>query len=131
LGKSTILGNTYEAVIGAIFMDSGFNRALEIIRGHLEPYLQTKMPSGLFNDYKSLLQIHSQQSHGLSPQYQVVSESGPDHDKRFQASVMIGDEVKGIGWGKSKKEAEQEAAKNALEEINRTLNDKPQGSNEI
>ena len=117
MGKSTILGNTYEALIGAIFMDSGFNRALEIIQEHFEPYLQPKMPSGLFNDYKSLLQIHSQQSHGLSPQYQVMNESGPDHDKRFQASVTIGDEVKGLGWGKSKKEAEQEAAKNALEKL--------------
>ena len=115
--KSSILANTYEALIGAIFMDSGFDRALEIIQEHFEPYLQTKMPSGLFNDYKSLLQMHSQQSHGLSPQYQVMNESGPDHDKRFQASVTIEDEVKGLGWGKSKKEAEQEAAKNALEEI--------------
>jgi ribonuclease-3 len=46
-----------------------------------------------------------------------MNESGPDHDKRFQASVTIGDEVKGMGWGRSKKEAEQEAARNALEEI--------------
>ena len=130
VGKSTILGNTYEALIGAIFMDSGFNRALETIRVHFEPYLQTKMPSGLFEDYKSLLQIHSQQSYGFSPQYQVTNESGPDHDKRFQASVTIGGEVKGLGWGKSKKEAEQEAAKNALEEINKMSNDKVQSSNE-
>jgi ribonuclease-3 len=59
-----------------------------------------------------------------------MNESGPDHDKRFQASALIGDEVKGMGWGKSKKEAEQEAAKNALEEINKISNDKAQGSNE-
>jgi ribonuclease-3 len=115
--KSSILGNTYEALIGAIFMDSGFNRALEIIQEHFEPYLQTMTPSVLFDDFKSLLQIYSQQSHGVSPQYRVMNESGPDHDKRFQASVMIGGEVKGLGWGKSKKEAEQEAAKNALEEL--------------
>jgi len=115
--KSSILANTYEALIGAIFMDSGFNRALEIIQEHFEPYLQTKTPSVVFDDFKSLLQIYSQQSHGESPQYRVMNESGPDHDKRFQASVTIGDEVKGLGWGKSKKEAEQEAAKNALEEL--------------
>jgi ribonuclease-3 len=115
--KSSILANTYEALIGAIFMDSGFNRALEIIQEHFEPYLQTKNPSVVFDDYKSLLQIYSQQSHGVSPQYRVMNESGPDHDKRFQASVMIGDEVKGMGWGRSKKEAEQEAARNALEEM--------------
>ena len=115
--KSSILANTYEALVGAIFMDSGFDQALDIIKGHFETYLQTNTPSELFNDFKSLLQIYSQQFHGVSPQYGVINESGPDHDKRFQASARIGDEVKGWGWGKSKKEAEQEAAKNALEEI--------------
>ena len=113
--KSSILANTYEALIGAIFMDSGFNQALEIIQEQFEPHLQAKTPPVVFDDYKSLLQIHYQQSHGVSPQYRVTNESGPDHDKTFQASVTIGDEVKGLGWGKSKKEAEQEAAKNALE----------------
>jgi ribonuclease-3 len=117
LNKSSILANAYEALIGAIFMDSGFNRALEIIQQHFEPYLQARTPSILFNDFKSLLQIYSQQSHGASPQYQVLNESGPGHDKWFQASVTIGGEVKGLGCGKSKKEAEQDAAKNALEEI--------------
>jgi ribonuclease-3 len=128
--KSSILANTYEALFGAIFMDSGFDRALEIIQEHFEPHLQTQTPSVLFNDFKSLLQIYSQQSQGVSPQYQVLNESGPDHDKRFQASVTIKGEVKGLGWGKSKKEAEQEAAKNAFEEINKTLNDKAQMANE-
>jgi ribonuclease-3 len=60
-----------------------------------------------------------------------LNESGPDHDKWFQASVTIHGEVKGLGWGKSKKEAEQDAAKNALEEINKISNDKSQSSNEI
>jgi ribonuclease III len=128
--KSSILANAYEALIGAIFMDSGFNRALEVIQEQFEPHLQAKIPSVLFNDSKSLLQIYSQQSHGVSPQYRVLNESGPDHDKRFQASVMIKDEVKGLGWGKSKKEAEQEAAKNALEEMNKMSNDKAQMANE-
>ncbi len=122
--KSSILANTYEALIGAIFMDSGFDRALKIIQEHFEPFLQGKTSSAIFDDYKSLLQIYSQQSHGVSPQYRVVNESGPDHDKRFQASVTIADEVKGLGWGKSKKEAEQEAARNALEEIKKMSNDK-------
>jgi len=128
--KSSILANTYEALIGAIFMDSGFDRALEIIRDHFKHYLQENSPEARFNDFKSLLQIHSQQSHGVSPQYRVTIESGPDHDKRFQVSVTIQDEVKGLGWGKSKKEAEQEAAKNALEEINKMLNDRAQSPNE-
>jgi len=115
--KFSILADAYEAMIGAIFMDSGFNRALEIIQQHFEPYLQTKTPSVLFDDFKSLLQIYSQQSHRQSPQYRVLKESGPDHDKQFQASVAIAGEVRGLGWGKSKKEAEQDAAKNALENL--------------
>lgn len=129
--KSSILANAYEALIGAIFMDSGFNQALEVIQGHFEPYLHIPTPSTLSNDFKSLLQIYSQQSYKQSPQYQVLNESGPDHDKWFQASVTIGGEVKGLGCGKSKKEAEQEAAKNALEEMNKMSNDKSQSSNEI
>jgi ribonuclease-3 len=115
--KSSILANAYEALIGAIYMDSGFNETLEVIQHHLKPYLQSENPSLLFNDYKSLLQEQSQRTHGQSLQYRVLKEFGPAHDKRFEASVTIGDEVKGIGWGKSKKEAEQEAAKKALEEI--------------
>jgi ribonuclease III len=113
--KSSILANTYEALVGAIFMDSGFNQASEIIQEHFEPYLQSKTLSVEWNDFKSLLQTYSQQFHKQSPQYRVLDESGPDHDKWFQASVTIGGEVKGLGWGKSKKEAEQDAAKNALE----------------
>ncbi len=128
--KSSILANTYEALIGAIFMDSGFNRALEIVQEHFEPHLQAKTPSVVFDDYKSLLQIYSQQSHGASPQYRVMNESGPDHDKRFQASVTIGDEVKGVGWGKSKKEAEQEAAKEALKKFE-TLSTKSETSSNV
>jgi dsRNA-specific ribonuclease len=113
--KSSILANAYEAMIGAVYMDSGFPQALEFISRHFESYLQSE--TILFNDYKSLLQEYSQRTLGRSPQYRVVQESGPDHDKQFQASVMIGSETKGTGSGKSKKEAEQEAAKKALEEL--------------
>ncbi len=115
--KSSILANTYEALIGAIFMDSGFDRALEIIEQHFDPYLQAETPSVRFDDFKSLLQIYSQQAYGVSPQYRVLNESGPDHDRCFQASVTIRGEVKGLGWGKSKKEAEQEAAKEAMKKF--------------
>ena len=127
--KASILANAYEAMIGAIYMDSGFDQTLNVLRHHLEPYLQAEIPSLLFNDYKSLLQEEAQRRHGCSPKYQVLQESGPEHDKRFQASVSIGGEVKGVGWGKSKKEAQQEAAKNALEQF-KMSNGKVQSSNE-
>jgi ribonuclease-3 len=112
--KTSILANTYEAVIGAIYMDSGFDQSLEIVRTHIEPYLGSDNFTVLSNDYKSLLQKLSQKTSGLTPQYHVLKESGPEHEKQFQASVMIGGEVKGTGWGRSKKQAEQEAARNAL-----------------
>jgi ribonuclease-3 len=115
--KSSILANTYEAVIGAIYMDAGFDGTLEIVRHHLRPYFQSGMALLDFNDYKGLLQSHAQRTFGLSPRYHLVEEHGPDHQKRFQISVAIGGEVWGVGWGTSKKEAEQEAAKKALEEM--------------
>jgi len=112
--KTSILANAYEAVIGAIYMDSGYDQALDIVRNHLEPYLGSDDLFPLSNDYKSLLQKFAQKANGLTPQYHVLKESGPEHDKQFQASVMIGGEIKGTGWGRSKKQAEQEAARNAL-----------------
>ena len=116
--KSSILANVYEAVIGAIYMDAGFERAMERVRHHLGAYLLSETSPPLAIDYKSLLQEFVQRTDGVSPQYRVLKESGPDHDKRFQASVVVGGEVKGTGWGRSKKAAEQEAAKNALEGSN-------------
>ena len=127
--KSSILANTYEALIGAIYMDSSFNQAMEIVQQQLTPYLQTETTALHVDDYKSLLQEHAQRIHKQSPKYHVLHESGPDHDKRFQASAVIAGEVKGIGRGKSKKEAEQEAAKRALEEL-ALPNDQVQGPNE-
>jgi ribonuclease-3 len=116
--KASILANAYEAVIGAIYMDSGFDQALNIVRNHLEPYLGSENFSLHSNDYKSILQKYAQKALGLTPQYHVLKESGPEHDKQFQASVMIGEENKGTGWGRSKKLAEQEAAKSALKNFN-------------
>ena len=130
MNKSSILANAYEALIGAIYMDSGFPQALEIISRHFESYLQPETNLHPFDDYKSLLQEYSQGALGLSPQYRVIKESGPDHDKQFQASVVIGGEVKGIGSGKSKKEAEQDAAKKALEEIQSDEISKPATTND-
>jgi ribonuclease-3 len=107
--KSSILANAYEALVGAIYMDSGFENAMEILKTHFEPHIQSRI-----DDYKSLLQEETQRIHGHSPEYHLITESGPDHDKRFQASVTVQGEVGGVGWGTSKKEAEQEAAKAAL-----------------
>ncbi len=118
--KSSILANAYEAIVGAIFMDSGYDRTLEVLAQRLRPYIHSEDPSFLFRDYKSLLQREAQRIYGKSPQYRVLKEFGPDHDKRFEASVTIDGETKGVGRGKSKKEAEQEAARNALDWLERS-----------
>ena len=128
--KTSILADAYEALFGAVYMDSGLDRVIEILQNILDPYLQSGLPSVSFGDYKSLLQEEAQRIHGQSPEYRVLQESGPNHNKMFQVSVSIDSEAKGTGWGKSKKEAEQEAAKNALEEINKFSDDQSQSSNE-
>lgn len=115
--KVSILANAYEALIGAVYLDAGFDQVLEFIRRQVEEHFGSEMISHAFDDHKSFLQEQAQGTHGCSPEYRVLQESGPDHDKQFQASVTLGDEILGIGWGKSKKQAEQEAAKEALREL--------------
>ncbi len=112
--KTSILANAYEAVIGAIYMDAGYDQALRVVQTHLKPYLRSNHFSFLSSDYKSLLQTYAQKAFGLTPRYSVLKELGPDHEKQFQASVTIGGKTKGTGWGRSKKVAEQEAARSAL-----------------
>jgi dsRNA-specific ribonuclease len=116
--KSSILANTYEAILGAVYMDTGFDPALDIVQRHLETYFPSGTTSHDSDDYKSLLQEWTQRTLGISPDYQVLEEFGPDHDKRFQVSLTFSEKVKVVGWGKSKKKAEQEAARKALEELN-------------
>ena len=115
--KPSILANAYEALIGAVYSDLGFDQALEMVEHHLTAHLPPERAAHLFQDYKSQLQEHVQRTLGQQPEYSVFHESGPDHDKRFQASVSVGKDLLGIGWGKSKKEAQQEAAKKALDEL--------------
>jgi ribonuclease-3 len=107
-----------QAVLGAIYMDTGFDPALDIVQRHLETYFPSGTTSHDSDDYKSLLQEWAQRTLGMSPDYHVLEEFGPDHDKRFQVSLTVSEKVKVVGWGKSKKKAEQEAAKKALDELN-------------
>jgi len=126
----SIGANTYEALVGAFYMDGGYQRAFPVIQCHFETYLENGIPSPLSHDYKSLLQEKAQHLKGQSPRYQVLQESGPDHDKRFQASAILDGEVKGVGWGKSKKQAEQEAAQRALEDLEEDKSAGPKGIQE-
>lgn len=112
--RQYILANTLEAIIGAIYMDQGFDVAQKFILMHITPLTDTLIEKGTWIDAKSLFQEKAQEHEGVTPIYKTLKESGPDHDKRFTIGVYAGGELLGQGEGQSKQDAEQEAARSAL-----------------
>jgi ribonuclease-3 len=113
--RQYILANTYEAFIGALFLDNGYEGARAFITTTLLHKMDSVIEGRLWQDSKSFFQEKAQEVHGVTPVYELLSESGPDHDKQFVVGVYIADECIAKGSGKSKQEAEQEAADHALE----------------
>lgn len=111
--NTSLLADTVEAIIGAIFIDRGLEEATEFIKDTLLAEVEKKSVEPL-KDAKSSLQEFVQAKNLPTPKYQVVEESGPDHDKKFVIEVVVGGEPWGRGIGKSKNTAEQEAAGQAL-----------------
>ncbi len=113
--REVILANAMEAVIGAIYLDSGYQGVKKIIDQFIvDPYLNQIIKNGLYKDPKSQLQEIAQERLKLTPTYQILEEWGPDHKKIFRMGVYFGDNLISQGEGYSKQEAEIEAAKNAL-----------------
>ena len=112
--RQYILANTLEAIIGAIYLDQGYETAKTFILTHVTPLVEDFLKDGALIDAKSLFQEKAQKYVGLTPTYETIRESGPDHDKRFVVSVHVGVELYGEGEGESKQDAEQEAARAAL-----------------
>ena len=115
--KAANLAGAMEALIAAIYLDRGEATAREFILKLLDEELKKVPGQGVKTDYKSQLQelLHSRKQ--LTPAYRLVEAVGPDHDKRFTVEVMAGGKVMGIGSGKTKKSAETEAARSALEQL--------------
>ncbi|OHA89650.1 MAG: ribonuclease III [Candidatus Zambryskibacteria bacterium RIFCSPHIGHO2_01_FULL_44_22b] len=113
--RTYILANTLEAIIGAIYIDQGYEKAKVFILAHMTPLVEEILKEGAWIDAKSLFQEKAQEHYGQTPSYKTLRESGPDHDKHFIVGVYVGKEKYGEGEGKSKQDAEQEAARNALE----------------
>jgi ribonuclease III len=113
--RQYILANTFEALIGAIYLDMGYKRCQEFVEKKL---IERKLPEiiekGLFKDAKSRFQEEAQERVGITPSYKVLDEWGPDHAKHFLVGVFLKEELVAKGEGSSKQEAEEEAAKNAL-----------------
>ncbi len=113
--RQQILANAFEAVIGAIYLEKGYKAAEKFITEHILSKLDSILESGSWRDPKSHLQEVSQRVAGSTPQYKVLGEDGPDHDKVFTLGVYVGDKLMGKGTGSSKQSAQQIAAKAAIE----------------
>jgi ribonuclease-3 len=114
------MADAFEALIAVIYLDSGLEAARQFILRALESILQDIERKEHIRDYKTLLQEHTQGLHKKAPAYIVIDEQGADHDKTFTVEAKLDDKLLGCGVGKSKKQAEQAAALQALEKIEKT-----------
>ncbi len=112
--RMQILANSYEAVIGALYLDRGYDAAKHFIHESLLVTFNGILESGSWMDAKSHLQEESQSRENTTPVYKVLSEDGPDHEKVFTVGVFIGNELRGKGSGPSKQAGQQQAAEEAL-----------------
>jgi len=115
--RKTNLADTFEALIGAIFLDQGLTAARDFVLNKLNNQFDKIKTGGISPNYKALLQEFTQANYKQLPTYHLVEVSGPDHEKNFTVEVTIGNEVLGTGSGKSKRTAEIEAARSAWEQL--------------
>ena len=117
--RAQILANCYEAVIGALYLDQGYEAAKQFITKSLLPTLKGILKEGTWMDAKSHLQELVQSKEGFTPIYKVIEEDGPDHDKIFTIGVFVNGKLKGKGSGPSKQAGQQQAAETALEQYDK------------
>ncbi|HEX76261.1 MAG TPA: ribonuclease III [Dehalococcoidia bacterium] len=115
--RQTNLADTFEALIGAIFLDQGLTAARDFVLSKLDSQLEEIKTKGISPDYKALLQEFTQAKYKQLPTYHLVEASGPDHDRNFTIEVALGDRILGAGSGKSRRAAEMEAARSAWEKL--------------
>lgn len=118
--NKTILANTYEAVVGGLFLDGGIEKARDFITATILENQNEFVGSQGLKDAKSMLQEFMQEKYKVSPDYRILDEQGPDHDKIYTSGVFLNGEQVAKGAGRSKQEAEKDAAQKALETFNVT-----------
>ena len=111
-----ILADCFEAVIGAIYLDQGYERAREFIDKHILVKIDTVLEEGLWRDPKSYVQELAQKIDGETPVYKTLKEEGPDHDKKFTVGLYVGNSLRGTGVGHSKQEAQTAAAREGVKQ---------------
>ena len=120
--KPSLLSNAFEAVIGAIYLEAGLEKSREIVERLLkESYPKIDLDT-LCKDYKTSLQELTQATHGMTPDYTLVSSNGPDHKKEFEIAVVLNGQVIAKAKGRSKKQAQQKAAEIALKKLKKENN---------
>ncbi len=120
--KSSLLSNAFEAVMGAMYLETGLGKVEEITIALLEHVHPDISLDSLFKDYKTSLQELTQAHYGTTPEYQLIAAHGPDHKKEFEVAVVIDGKRYASAQGKSKKQAQQEAAHIAHEKVSKELN---------
>ena len=114
--RSSILGDAFEAILGAIYLDSDFETAKKYALSHIKDSIDHVDKNEDILDFKTILQEYSQREYKIIPSYEVIRETGPDHQKVFEIEVRIGERT-GRGTGKNKKSAEQSAAKELCKKL--------------
>ncbi|MDP2671397.1 MAG: ribonuclease III [bacterium] len=112
--RQYLLANTFESFLGAIYLDSGLEKARTFVEKFLLPTIDEIVNQKLYKDFKSLLQEESQEKLSVTPIYKIISEEGPDHSKTFRMGVYFDEKLVAEGQGSSKQRAEQDAAEKAL-----------------
>lgn len=113
--RQIILANAFEALVGALYLDQGFEAADTFLNKHLYPKIDAILEKRAYQDAKSRFQELAQEKRGITPTYKTISEEGPDHDRVFTVGVFLKEEEIAKGTGKSKQEAEQSAAQAGLD----------------
>ncbi len=113
--REYILANTFEALLGALYLDKNYETCQKFVERNLFYKIEEIVENGTYRDAKSTLQELAQEERGITPTYKVLKDWGPDHAKNFQMGVFLNDEQIGVGEGQSKQEGEQAAAQDALE----------------
>jgi len=119
--RDSILADTLEALVAAVYLDGGYRDAKKMIEKHFYPLIERCATREGIEDCKSLLQEKAQAERGVTPTYQVVDQWGEEHCKTFSVAVYLGEEVAGLGTGRNKREAAQNAARAALESLEESL----------
>ncbi|HYO23590.1 MAG TPA: ribonuclease III [Lacipirellulaceae bacterium] len=113
----SVLAAAFESIVAAIYLDGGMPAAERFILDHVVPEIEAAVSCEFGGNFKSLLQQLAQREHGLTPNYLLLDEKGPDHSKCFKVAAQIGAQRFAAAWGKSKKESEQRAAHNAINQL--------------